>query len=445
MSAPVADAPAAAAELGWPDDRATGAMRAGLVVIGVFFGVIGTWAAFAPLDSAAIAPAVIKVEGNRRSVQHLEGGILKELRVREGDTVKEGAVLLVLDNSQAQATYDVLRKQYLELQAQEARLKAERSNAGEIEFPKPLLDLRSDPDVQAVMRGEAALFTSRRTTLQGQIDLTRKKISQTREQITGLRAQNLGQTKQLDSTREELQGLQSLFKQGYVPRQRMMELDRSASNLEGMAADSASQIVKLGQQIEELTLQITQIQTDRQQQVDNDMRDVHARLLETMPKLQAARDIFERAEVRAPYSGKVVGLSVFGVGAVINRGDKILDIVPDSELLVVEAQLAVDDIKDVRPGMRAEVRLTAYKQRTVPIVFGEIKTVSADRLTDAKSGAPYYLVQIKLDEAELARLGDIKLVPGMAAEVAIPTSARTALDYLLRPLTDSLNRSFRQR
>src|SRR5258708_5515296 len=177
----------------WPDDGARAPIRAGLIVIGVFFGLFGTWAAFAPLDSAAIAPAVIKVEGNRRSVQHLEGGILKELRVREGDTVKEGAVLLVLDNSQAQATYDVLRKQYLELQAQEARLKAERSNAGEIEFPKPLLDLRSDPEVQAVMRGESALFASRRATLQGQIDLTRKKISQTREQITGLRAQNLGQ------------------------------------------------------------------------------------------------------------------------------------------------------------------------------------------------------------------------------------------------------------
>lgn len=445
MNAPVADQPAAVAAPGWPDDRATGAVYAGLAIVGLFFGVIGTWAAFAPLDSAAIAPAVIKVEGNRKSVQHLEGGILKELRVREGDAVKEGAVLLVLDNSQAQATYDVLRKQYLELLAQEARLKAERSHAGEIEFPRPLLDLDSDAEVHAVMRAEAALFASRRATLQGQIDLTHKKISQTREQITGLRAQNLGQVKQLNSTREELKGLQDLFKQGYVPRQRMMELDRQASNLEGMAADSAAQIVKLGQQIEELTLQITQIQTDRLQQVDNDMRDVHARVLETLPKLQAARDIFERAEVRAPYSGKVVGLSVFGVGAVINRGDKILDIVPDSNLLVVEAQLSVDDIKDVRPGMRAEVRLTAYKQRTVPIVYGEIKTVSADRLTDAKSGAPYYLVQIKLDEEELARLADVRLVPGMAAEVAIPTGARTALDYLIRPITDSLNRSFRQR
>jgi HlyD family type I secretion membrane fusion protein len=429
----------------WPDDNARAAVRAGLIVIGVFFGLFGTWAAFAPLDSAAIAPAVIKVEGNRKSVQHLEGGILKELRVHEGDAVREGDVLLVLDNAQAQATYDVLRKQHLELLAQEARLKAERARVDAVAFPRALLDTESDADVQAVMRGETALFESRKATLQGQIDLTRKKISQTREQITGLRAQNLGQVKQLNSTREELQGLQSLFKQGYVPRQRMMELDRQASNLEGIAADSAAQIVKLGQQIEELTLQITQIQTDRLQQVDNDLRDVHARVLDTLPRLQAARDIFERAEVRAPYSGRVVGLSVFGVGAVINRGDKILDIVPDSELLLVEAQLGVDDVKDVRPGMRAEVRLTAYKQRTVPIVYGEVRTVSADRLTDAKTGAPYYLLQIKLDDEELRRLGGIRLVPGMAAEVAIPTGARTALDYLVRPITDSMNRSFKQR
>jgi membrane fusion protein, type I secretion system len=444
MSVPMTGAPAVAAET-WPDDRATGAMVAGFAVVGVFFGVIGTWAAFAPLDSAAIAPAVIKVEGNRRSVQHLEGGILKELRVREGDAVKEGAVLLVLDNAQAQATYNVLRKQDIELQAQEARLKAERSNAAAVEFPRRLLDQSADPEVQSVMRGETALFASRKATLQGQIDLTRKRISQTREQITGLRGQNLGQVKQLESTREELKGLQNLFKQGYVPRQRMMELDRQASSLEGMAAESAAQVVRLGQQIEELTLQITQIQSDRQQQVDNELRDVHARLLETLPKLQAARDIVERAEVRAPYSGRVVGLSVFGVGAVISRGDKILDIVPDSELLVVEAQLGVDDVQEVRPGMRAEVRLTAIKQRTVPIVYGEVRNVSADRLTDAKTGAPYYMVQIKLDEKELARLGEVKLVPGMAAEVAIPTGARTALDYLVRPLTDTMNRSFRQR
>lgn len=445
MSAPLAGQPAAAAEAGWPDDRATGAVYAGLAVIGVFFGVIGTWAAFAPLDSAAIAPAVIKVEGNRKSVQHLEGGILRELRVREGDAVKEGDVLLVLDNSQAKATYDVLRKQYLELLAQEARLKAERARAAAVTFPRQLLELESDTEVRDVMRGEAALFESRKATLQGQINLTHKKISQTREQITGLRAQNLGQVKQLASTREELKGLQDLFKQGYVPRQRMMELDRQASNFEGLTADSAAQIVRLGQQIEELTLQVTQIQSGRLQEVDNDLRDVHARLLETLPRLQAARDVSERAEVRAPYSGRVVGLSVFGVGAVISRGDKILDIVPDSNLLLVEAQLGVDDINDVRPGMRAEVRLTAYKQRTVPIVYGEVRTVSADRLTDAKSGAPYYLVQIKLDEKELARLGDIKLVPGMAAEVAIPTGARTALDYLIRPVTDTMNRSFRQR
>lgn len=429
----------------WPDDSARSVIISGLVLIGLFFGVIGTWAAFAPLDSAAVAGAVIKVEGNRKSVQHLEGGIVKELRVREGDAVKEGQVLIVLDNAQAQATYDVLRKQHLELLAQEARLKAERSGAGSVTYPKELTDLQSEPEVAAVMRGETALFNSRRATLQGQIELTRRRISQTREQITGLRGQNAAQQRQLESTREELRGLRDLFSRGYVPRQRMMELDRQAAALEGQAADSAAQIVRLGQQVEELNLQITQIQTDRMQQVDNDVRDVHARLLEALPKLQAARDVLERGEIRAPYSGKIVGLNVFGKGSVIGRGEKLLDIVPDTGELVVEANLGVDDIKDVRPGMRAEVRLTAYKQRTVPIVFGEVTHVSADRLTDSKTGTPYYLVQIKLDENDLKRYGGIKLIPGMAAEVAIPTGKRTALDYLIRPLTDSLNRSFRER
>jgi len=429
----------------WPDDSARSSIVAGLILIGIFFGLLGAWAAVAPLDSAALAQAVVKVEGNRKNVQHLEGGIVKELHVRDGDTVQEGQVLMVLDNAQARATHDVLRKQQFELLAQDARLRAERAGDAVVTYPKDLLAQSTDPEVGALMRGEDALFRSRRTTLLGQIALTRKKISQAQELAVGYRAQNTAQLRQLASTREEHKGLSDLFKQGYVPRQRMMELDRQAAAFEGQASDSAAQVVRLGQQVEELNLQIGQIQTDRMQQVDNELRDVQGRILETLPRLQAARDILDRVEIRAPYSGRVVGLAVFGVGSVIGRGERLLDIVPETGELIIEANLGVDDIKDVKPGMRAEVRLTAYKQREVPIVYGTIRHVSADRLTDPKTGFPYYLIQVKLNDDELKRHGDIKLVPGMAAEVAIPTGARTALDYLMRPLADSLSRSFRER
>jgi len=230
-----------------------------------------------------------------------------------------------------------------------------------------------------------------------------------------------------------------------VPRQRMLELERAAAALEGQAAEFSANVMRARQLIEELNLQIVQLQTDRTNQVENDLRDVQMRVLETVPRLQAARDTLERTQIRAPYSGYIVGLTAYSIGGVIARGEKIMDIVPDQDGLIVEATVNVDDIRDVRPGMRAEVRLTAYKQRTTPLIFGEVKRVSADRMTDTRTGAAFYLVQIKLDEQELKRNGDIKLVPGMAAEVSIPTGARTALDYLVRPLTDSLNRSFRER
>jgi HlyD family type I secretion membrane fusion protein len=429
---------------GWPDDTGRSAITAGIAIVALFFGAIGTWAAYAPLDSAALAAGVVKVEGNRKSVQHLEGGIVRDLRVREGDAVNEGQVLLALDDTQAAAAHTILRRSHHDLLAREARLQAERSGAPRVVYP-PALDATPDADTAAAMAAESALFNSRRAALQGQVELTRRRIAQAREQAVGLRAQHEAQQKQLASTREELQGLRDLFAGGYVPRQRMMELDRQAAALEGQALESAAELQRVAQLAEELQLQVVQLQSDRLQQVDAELRDVRARLVENLPRLQAARDVLDRTTLRAPYAGRVVGLAVFGVGSVIARGERVLDIVPASGRLVVEAQLGVDDIRDVRPGMRAEVRLTAYKERTVPIVFGRVTQVAADRMTDSRSGVPYYLVQIALDEDELRGLGDIRLVPGMAAEVSIPTRARTALDYLLRPVQDALSRSFRER
>ena len=429
----------------WPDDSARHATLTGLALVVFFFGVLGAWAAIARLDAAAIAPAVIKVDGNRKSVQHLEGGIIKQLNVKEGDQVEAGQTLIVLDDVQARAAVDVLNKQYTAYRAQEARLLAERAGSATIAFPEELKSAAEGSDAALVMQTQRALFESRRATLNGQIGLLRQRIAQTREQVTGMQGQLTAQQRQLESTQNELVGLRELFKKGYVQRQRLLELERSASALEGQAAEFSANVMRARQLIEELNLQIAQIQTDRASQVDSDLRDVQVHVLETVPRLQAARDTLERTQIRAPYSGYVVGLTAYSIGGVINRGDRIMDIVPDHNGLVVEARVNVDDIRDLRPGNRAEVRLTAYKQRTTPIVFGEVKSVSADRMTDPRTGAAFYLVQIKLDEQELKRHADIRLVPGMAAEVSIPTGARTALDYLVRPLTDSLNRSFRQR
>jgi len=426
------------------DDSARGAMMAGAAIMAAFFLGLGGWAAFAPLNSAAVAPAVVKVEGNRKSVQHLEGGIVKELRVREGDKVATEQTLILLDDTQARAAVDVYSKQYDELTAQEARLIAERDGAAAVQFPQALIARRAEPDVAAIIAGQTNLFKSRRTTLTGTVDVLRKKISQTQEQIVGLEGQAAAYKRQLQSTHNENNGLRDLFKKGYVPRQRMLELERSEAALEGQIAEVSSNILRARQSIEEVNVQIVQAQSDRLAQVANDLRDVQVKLLEIGPKVSSAKETLRRTEIRSPYAGVVVGLTAFSVGGVISPGEKIMDVVPEKGGLIVEATVAPEDVKDLHVGMRAEVHLTAYKQRTVPIIHGKVLQVSADRLTDTKTGAGYYLAQVKVDEQELAELKDVRLAPGMPALVMIPTGERSALDYLLRPLTDSLRKSFRE-
>lgn len=427
------------------DDSARGPIRAGLLVMALFFLGLGGWAAFAPLNSAAVANAVVKVEGNRKSVQHLEGGIVKEMRVKEGDKVAADQILIVLDSTQARAAVDIFGRQYDELLAQEARLVAERDGAVAVRFPEELIARRNETDVASILEGQNNLFKSRRTTLTATVEVLRKKILQTREQIVGYEGQVEAYKRQLHSTRNENNGLRELFKKGYVPRQRMLELERSEAALEGQVADGAANILRARQSIEEVNVQIVQAQSDRLAHVANDLRDVQVKLLEVAPKLTAARETLRRTEIRSPYAGLVVGLTVFSVGGVISPGEKIMDVVPESGGLVVEATVSPDDVKDIRAGMRAEVHLTAYKQRTVPIVHGNVVQVSADRLTDPKTGTGYYQAQVKVDEKELAELPNIRLAPGMPAQVIIPTGDRSALDYLLRPLAESIRISFREK
>lgn len=427
------------------DDSGRGPILAGVAIMGVFFLGLGGWAAFAPLNSAVIAQAVVKVEGNRKSVQHLEGGIVRELRVKEGDRVDAGQVVILLDDTQAKAVVDVLSKQYAELTAHEARLIAERDNSPSIRFPQDLLSHRTETEVASIIDGQTNLFNSRRTALHGQIDVLNKKIAQAREQIIGYEGQLSSYKRQLESTREENKGLRDLFKRGYVTRQRMLELERAEFVLEGQVADMSASVVRSQQLIEELKVQILQTQSDRMAQVANDLRDVQVKLLEVGPRLAAARETLKRTEIRSPYSGVVVGLTVFSVGGVIGPGEKIMDVVPEKGGLIVEATVNPEDVKDVHVGMRAEVRLIAYKQRSIPIIHGDVVQVSADRLTDAKTGIGYYLAQVKADEKELAEMKQVRLAPGMPATVMIPTGERTALDYLLRPLYESISRSFREK
>jgi membrane fusion protein, type I secretion system len=432
------------ADLATPTDSMRGAAIAGWTIVGLFFGVIGTWALTAPLNGAVVANSVVKVEGNRKSVQHLDGGIVKELRVKEGDRVKAGDVLIVLDDTQARAEQDVLSQQFYVLRATEERLRAELNRAAELTIPDDLKSHMDDPNVVSIWKGQLYQFQTRAAALGGQRKVIDEKIAQLESQIKGGQAQVKAFRAQMLSVQNELQSIQPLVTQGLIARPRLLQLERSAAGLEGQAADTEANIAKARQAIAEQQQQIAQLDNDRASDVTKDLRDTQAKVLEVIPRLLNAKAVLGRMEIRSPYAGRVVALNVFSVGGVISRGDKIMDIVPDQDSLVVEAQVGVDDISLVHPEMRADVHLTAYKQRITPVVKGEVIEVSADRLVETKTGTPYYSALVRIDDDELARLPNVRLYPGMSAIVMIPTVERTAFDYLVGPLVMSFRQSFRQ-
>jgi len=288
-------------------------------------------------------------------------------------------------------------------------------------------------------------FDSRRAALEGQRSIIREKVAQLHSQIEGAQAQIKAYTAQLQSVSEERESIKPLVDRGLIARPRVLQLERTGSGLEGQIGETTSNIAKAKQAIAEMTQQQVQLDHDRMTEVTRDLRDTQARIVEVIPKLMNATAVLGRMAIRSPYAGQVVGLNIFSVGGVIARGEKIMDVVPDRDSLIVETQVAVEDISDLHPKMRAEVHLTSYKQRINPVVQGEVIQVSADRLTDSRTGAPYYTALVRLNPDDLAATPGIQLYPGMPATVMVPTTERTALDYILGPLTQSFNRAFRQR
>ena len=430
---------------GGPSDSIKHVALAGWLIIAVFFGGLGAWAATAPLNGAVVGNAVVKIDGNRKSVQHLDGGIVKELRIKEGDKVSAGDVLIVLDETQARAEYDVLSQQYVVLRATEVRLLTELGRGAALAMPEDLRARPEDGYIKSVWSGQVSQFESRRAAIEGQRNVIREKINQLESQIVGAGAQVKSYTDQITSVQAEAENIKPLVERGLIARPRILQLERTAFGLEGQIADAKANIAKARQAIAEQQQQIAQLDNDRMADVTKDLRDTQAKMLEVIPKAMNAKAVLGRMEIRSPYAGRVVALTVFSVGGVIQRGEKILDIVPDQDSLTIEAQIAVEDISDIRPNMRAEVHLTAYKQRIVPMIHGEVIQISADRLLDPKTNNPYYVAFVRLDEAELAALPNVKLYPGMPATVMIPTIQRTALEYIVGPLVMSFNHSFRQK
>lgn len=416
----------------------------GLLIIVAFFGIFGGWAAMAPLNGAVLADAVVKVEGNRKSVQHFDGGTVKEIHVKDGDIVKTGDILLVLDDSKIRSELNLYSQQYALLRATDARIHAELDGKEEVAFPTDMAAAHQ-AYLQEAMASQIADLESQRASMAGAKQILQKRIAELDEQIDGKQARVESFRAQLKSTIDEKVGLNKLLKAGLTTRTRILELDRSASDLQGLIDQTLGEIAGNRQNKAELESQIAQLTNDRRAKLSAMLIDTQSKLADLVPTMFASQAAVDRAVVRSPYDGQVMNLSVFSTGAIVAPGQTILDIVPTRNSLVVQAQVRVEDISSLRSDMMAEVRFTSYKQRSIPIIHGRVTRISADRITDSKTGFPYYVADVVVDPAELAAAPQIALYPGMPASVMIVTEERTALDYILSPLLASVHSSFRQK
>lgn len=427
------------------NDSARGPVLFGFIVFILFFGGFCGWAAFAPLASAVVTQGFIKVEGSRKTVQHLEGGIVREILTKDGDEVRAGQVLIRLDDIVARASMEVVSGMFDLARAQEGRLVAELANAPTMRIPADLL-ARYDSDalIKDLIDGQRNAFEARRNTLSGQTDVLKKRVDQLNEQIGGLNEQVRSYDSQIRLIDRELVGTKELNEKGFAPLTRVLALERARADLMGRRGEYLGNIARAQQQRGETEIQILQLQRDRVQQVTDDLNKVRAELARYNEQMNTARDALLRTEIKAPIDGIVVGMAAISPGGVINRSDRLLEIVPQIEKMVIEASIMPTDIDDVYVGQRTEIHLTAFKQRLLPIVHGNVTMVSADRLTDQRTGMAYYKIEAEIDAKELAEIPSVYMKPGMPADVLIPTGERTLLEYLINPLTLSMRRAMRE-
>ncbi|MGA3399748.1 MAG: HlyD family type I secretion periplasmic adaptor subunit [Acetobacteraceae bacterium] len=418
------------------------AIVTGVLTIGVFFGGLGTWSMLAPLDSAVVGAGALTVHGNRKTVQHREGGIVAALLVQEGGTVEQGQLLVRLDDTQARAVYDVHRSQLLGDEALSARDLAELADATAIDFPGDLKP--DDPIAAAVMNRERIVFRNHVELLARQLDVVDQRIVQARSQEAGAKEQLDSMGRQLALAEQELHAVGELEKIGLAPKNRMLELERGVEALRGQVGQLLSDVARFGSAAVELEAEKLRLRQASQSDATHELRDAQLRINDVLPRLAADRDLLGRLEIRAPITGEVVNLAIFTKGGVIEPGKPIMDIVPRAATIVAEAEIRPEDVEHLRVGQAAQVTATGFSLRDASPIDGEVTVISADRVTDARTGRSYFKAEIALvadrqGGALLRRLG-----PGMPVQVIVPTRARTAFDYLVGPLRQSFRGALRE-
>lgn len=423
--------------LRWP-------FRLGLVIMCFFVSAFIGWGTLVPLAGGAVAPGIISPDGDRKTVQHLEGGIIAQLMVRDGDSVSVGQPLVVLESLQPKATHDMLQAQQWTLLATHARLVAEQAGLTEVKFPPTLQNL-SDERLQAILEGQQRLFSDRLVTHLARKDVLRQRIEQLNEQVKGLQAQVDSSNIQLQLIAEELVGKESLLRKNYITKPEVLKLQRAVAEIEGRRGEYLGAIARAHQQIGETQLQILMTDAERIDQITTRLEQVRVELATVTEKLNASVDILKRTVITAPIAGIVMNMRFKTTNGVLKPAEPILDIVPAEDMLLIDARVSPVDIDVVRVGLQAKVQLTAYSGRSTPRLNGIVKTVSADRLVDDGSRQSYYLARVYVDREEIRQLrAGIELIPGMPAEVLIVTGERTMVEYLLQPFLDALWRSFRE-
>ena len=426
------------------DDR--NFQRAGyFIIIVVFFG-FGSWAALAPIASAAYAPGKLRVESNRKTIQHLEGGIVKSLRVRDGDHVEKGAVVMVLDDTQSKSQLEIVQGQYYAALAREARLKAQRDLRGTITFPAQLLEHKEDYRVSDVIDVQNQTFLARNEAYKNEIKLYKQQVRQLNSQLTGLRSQKEASERLLVSFETEHKDLKDLEKKGFAERQQVRLLQREVSDNEGTLGDLVARIAGTRSEIVSAKLQSLQLQKELQREVAGELDTVQERLYQLVEQLQVVKDTLSRTIIRSPQTGTVYELAIHTIGAVIQQGAKLMEIVPESERLVIEAQVSLLDIDRVTMGQSADINFSAFKSRETKKIKGRIISLSADSIVDERNREmpPYYLAIIEITEEGLEQLNKNKLslIAGMPADTFIFTGERTFLQYLTDPILNTVARSF---
>ncbi|HVN30008.1 MAG TPA: HlyD family type I secretion periplasmic adaptor subunit [Candidatus Binataceae bacterium] len=419
-------------------------LAGGLIVI-LLAGGVGGWAATTQIAGALIAQGSIVVDSNVKKVQHPTGGVVGKLNVQDGDRVKAGDILVQLDDTITRANLAIVTKGLDELAARKARLEAERDGTESVTFPPDLLARSNEPSVSVAIANERKLFELRRSARLGQKAQLKQRISQLQDEIQGLTAQQDAKAREIKLIGQELEGVRELWKNNLVQITRLTALERDAARLEGERAQLTASVAQAKGKISETELQVIQIDQDLSSEVAKDMREVDAKFGEFIERKVAAEDQLKRIDIRAPQDGTVLESKVHTVGGVIPAGDAIMLIVPDTDNLLVEAKVSPHDIDQVQVGQSAVLRFSAFNLRTTPEINGTVTRVAADTATDQRTGQSYYITRIAMTKNEIARLGDVKLIPGMPVEAFVQTGERSVMSYLIKPLQDQFTRAFREK